>query len=208
LANVSTNMRVSVKVLIAVSLVLVLMIGGMWAYAGSYAFGVLLRHGGFFWTSVKPDSPQLSPSMRLALGAAPVASPGAFQWQTIADGFETADLPALADGSAVDHILLARIDPKRFRFVVRIAPAGTRGIDRWIAELGAALVVNGSYYARDGKPATPALSDGLCSGRPNTMPKRVRSSPLRASPASVTCSTRTGRRHSRAPTMPWCPFRC
>src|SRR3954462_13452768 len=123
----------SIKGFLAGSIVLASVAGALWFYAGGYGFSVLLRHGGFFWTSVKPDSPQLSPSMRLALGAAPpIASPGAFQWQTIAEGFETADLPVLADGQTVDHLMLARIDPKRFHFVVRTAPGGSKGLDRWM----------------------------------------------------------------------------
>jgi exopolysaccharide biosynthesis protein len=82
----------------------------------------------------------------------------------IAPGFEAGDLPVLAAGQVVDHILLAHIDPARFRFAVRSAPVGDKNLDQWMAQLGAALVVNGSYYARDGKPDTPFLSDGVLLG--------------------------------------------
>ena len=60
--------------------------------------------------------------------------------------------------------MLARIDPERFRFVVLNASDGTKGLDEWMAHLGAALVVNGSYYARDGTPDTPLVSNGRLLG--------------------------------------------
>jgi Phosphodiester glycosidase len=55
---------------------------------------------------------------------------------------------------------LARIDPALFRFEVRSRPAGDREVLDWLSELGAVLVINGSYYARDGTPDTPILSNG------------------------------------------------
>jgi hypothetical protein len=141
-------------------LALLIALGSLWVYAGSYGLHVLLRHGGTFWVSVGTDSPRLSPSMRLALGAAPSASPGKFQWRDVAEGFEVTDLPVIANEQEVDHVLLARIDPERFRFLVLNDSEGTKDLDQWMAHLGAALVVNGSYYARDGKPDTPFLSNG------------------------------------------------
>ncbi len=65
---------------------------------------------------------------------------------------------------AVDHVLLARIDPGHFRFVVRNASNGDKDLDQWMSQLGAALVVNGSYYAQNGEPDTPFLSDGAWLG--------------------------------------------
>jgi hypothetical protein len=142
----------------------IISIMSLWVYAGSYGLHVLVRHGGTYWLSVSVSSPRLSPSMRLALAEAPVAVAGPFEWRTIDRGFEVADLPVLANGQDVDHILLARIDPARFRFVVRNAPAGDKDLDQWMAQLGAALIVNGSYYAQHGEPDTPFLSDGMLLG--------------------------------------------
>ncbi len=156
-----TPRRLLVGLLGAGGLAVLAALSGLWAYAGSYGLHVLLRHGGTYWVSVPTDSARLSPSMRLALGAAPTATPGELRWRTVREGFEVADLPATVDGRAVDHMLLARIDPARFRFEVRNAPDGDRGLDQWMAHLGAALVVNGSYYALDGRPDTPLLSDGV-----------------------------------------------
>jgi hypothetical protein len=136
-------------------------LAGAWAYAGVYGLHVVFRHGGTWWLPVATDSARLSPSMRLALGAAPVAQPGGVQWRNVSVGFDVADLPAMVGGQAVDHVLLARIEPAHFRFVVRNASHGDKDLDQWMSQLGAALVVNGSYYARNGEPDTPFLSEGL-----------------------------------------------
>jgi hypothetical protein len=60
--------------------------------------------------------------------------------------------------------LLARIDPARFRFVVRNAPAGDKDLGRWLDDLKALLVVNGSFYAQRGTPETPLVSAGALLG--------------------------------------------
>lgn len=134
---------------------------GVWLYAGEYGLHDLVRHGGTWWIRVNTKSTYLSPSMRLALGSGPPAVPGNFHWRVITPGFEVGDLPAMANGSSVDDILLARIDPDRFRFVVRNSSSGDKDLDQWMSHLGAALVVNGSYYALNGEPATPFLADSV-----------------------------------------------
>src|SRR5215831_17978481 len=151
-------------VLIAGSAALALLVGGTWIYSGSYGLHVLLRNGGAYWISVKSDDPRLSASIRLALGEPPPATPGDFAWRSVAQGFEVADLPVTAAGAEVDRLLLARIDPARFRFAVYNSPAGDKNLDQWMAHLGAALVINGSYYSRDGRPDTPFLSAGTLMG--------------------------------------------
>ena len=142
-------------------------LGGVWTYAGIYGLHVLFRHGGTWWVPVGIDSVWLSPSMRLALTATPAATPGEVQWHPVSAGFDTADLPAIVDGRDVDHILLARINPARFRFEVHVAHAGNVGLDQWMSQLHPALLVNGSYSGQDGRPATPVLSDGSLLGPQN-----------------------------------------
>jgi hypothetical protein len=72
--------------------------------------------------------------MRLALTVpAPAATSAPMSWQERERGFEA------------DRILLARIDPARYRFVVRNAPAGDKDIDEWSALPGTRLIVNGGY---------------------------------------------------------------
>lgn len=150
--------------LLAAAVAAIIAMATLWIYSGWYGIHVLVAHGGTYWLSVSTNSSRLSPSMRLALADAPAAVAGAFEWRTIDQGFDVGDLPVLANGHDVDHILLARIDPARFRFVVRNAPAGDKDLDQWMAQLGAALVVNGSYYAQHGEPATPLLSEGTLLG--------------------------------------------
>jgi hypothetical protein len=120
-----------------------------------------VRFGGILWLPVKPTDPWVPPSLRLAMRKhPPPATAGKMVWTTLAPGFEAGELPAYAEGIEVDRVLLARVDPRRFRFVVRNQPAGDRNLDAWMKALCPALVVNGSYYARDGKPDTPIVSDG------------------------------------------------
>ena len=78
----------------------------------------------------------------------------------IDNGFEVAELPVLVGEAVVDRIFLARIDPVRFRFSVYNAATGYKNLDQWMGELGAALVINGSYFSSRGTPDTPVLSAG------------------------------------------------
>jgi Phosphodiester glycosidase len=64
----------------------------------------------------------------------------------------------------VDRILLARVDPSRFRFVVHYRSTGHRELGDWMRELGAVLVINGSYFSTKGSPDTPIVSAGVSWG--------------------------------------------
>lgn len=136
-----------------------------WLYAqnGMYGINLVLRRGGSVWPSVTPDDPRLTPAVKLALKGA-VGAPGAVTWSEPRAGFEVGELPILVAGQPVDRFLLARIDPTRWQFSVHSAPAGDRDLDRWMSELGAALVVNGSYFGMRGEPDTPLLSGGVALG--------------------------------------------
>ncbi|ANM09668.1 MULTISPECIES: phosphodiester glycosidase family protein [unclassified Rhizobium] len=140
--------------------------GWLWQVAGAYGFNTVLRRGGTYWATMKPDDERLSASMRLALNTViPAVQPGPLTWQEPEAGFEVAELPVLADGREVDRIFLSRIDPARFRFVTRNAAAGDTGIDEWEKALPkAVLIVNGSYYDMHGRPDTPFISEGVVMG--------------------------------------------
>jgi hypothetical protein len=143
-------------------------LAGLYAFAGMYGLNTLLQRGATFWVSVTPDDPRLSASMRLALREPKVApSAGAPGWQQIEQGFEVGELPVIAEGSEIDRILLARIDPARFRFVIRNRPAGDRDAAAWLDDLGATLVINASYFLADGTPETPFLVNGTLLGPRN-----------------------------------------
>jgi Phosphodiester glycosidase len=139
-----------------------LALAGLYAAAGTYGFNVVFRRGVWLRVTVAPDDARLSAPMRLALRdpSGPVAA-GPLSWRTIAQGFEAGELAVIAEGREVERISLARIDPVHFRFVVRNAPAGDRDLDVWMRKLGAALVINGSYFSRDGTPDTPLVSAGV-----------------------------------------------
>ena len=124
-----------------------------WVYArnGLYGINVVLRRAGSIWPSLTRDDPRLTPAVKLALKGA-VGAPGALTWTEQRRGFEVGELPMLVDDKTVDSLLLARSDPALWRFSVHTAPAGDHDIDLWMRELGAALVVNGSYFGLKGQP--------------------------------------------------------
>ena len=70
----------------------------------------------------------------------------------------------LLGGKEVDRLLLARIDPGRFRLEIHNRPAGDREPLDWLRELGAAFVINSSYFGRKGEPDTPLKSRGVLLG--------------------------------------------
>jgi hypothetical protein len=149
--------------LIAVAAALVLALGGLGLHF-PYVLHAFLHGRGGYWIEVRRDDPRLSPSVRRALRDAPAASPGKLEWRMIRDGFEAGELAAVAGGSEVDRIFLARVDPAKFRFEVRNEPSGDFNLDIWMNRLGAAAIINGSYYSRNGMPATPVLSAGTLLG--------------------------------------------
>jgi phosphodiester glycosidase len=159
-------MKRPVRILIAATLATgCLLVACVVAYSGTRGLNVILRRDLLIWGAAKPDDERLSPSVRLALQPhPPEAKAGPFSWQSLDAGFEVAEMPVLAAGTDADRILLARIDPAHFRFQVWNRPSGDRDTLDWMTELGAVLVINGSYFTRYGTPATPMLSAGVQSG--------------------------------------------
>jgi Phosphodiester glycosidase len=145
---------------LALSAIIILLI----VYVFCFGFHFPIYRDGGLWVRLKMDDTHLSPSMILALRNSPVAVPGQFSWRESSPGFQVGELPALVHGNVVDRILLARIDPTRFRFGVYNHSRGYRTLDQWMRKLGAALVVNGSYFSPGWKPATPLLSNGRLLG--------------------------------------------
>jgi len=157
---------------------------GLWPFAGLKGPLPLVRDGGTYWLAVTPTSPLLTHAMRVALASNAAPTPGRLDWQAVDGGFEVADLPVLMNGEVVEHLLLARIDPARFRFVAHNAASGQRDLDHWLAKTGAALVVNGSFFSRRGEPATPFLSGGAPLG-PQTYDARAGAFVASAASAAV-----------------------
>jgi hypothetical protein len=109
-----------------------------------------------FWTALYLSRPAW---MRYALDPrSPAPRTVLTQWTTRADGLETAEASLSVDGHWVDQVLLSRIDPARYRFVVRWAQP--KPIEDWQQDLGAAVVMNGSYFLPDHTPQTPLRAGG------------------------------------------------
>jgi hypothetical protein len=155
----------SIAAILAIS---ALFIMGVLGYSGTYGLNVLWRRGVSVWVSTKPDDTSLSRSMQIALqDNLPNVRAGAVTWHLLDRGLEVGELSVMAGKNEVDRILLARLDPAHFKFVVRNHPAGDRETGDWLKQLGAAVVINGSYFSRYGTPATPILSSGVLSGPQN-----------------------------------------
>ncbi len=132
-----------------------------WKYSGAIAIGF----GSAVWIPIGADTFWLPRPISLALrNPAPKAAPGPVEWTTAGEGFQTGRLPALVNGEKADEIVLTRIDPAKFRFEVSNDASGTRRLGDWLRETGAALIVNGSYYGRDGRPTTPVVNEGVPAG--------------------------------------------
>ena len=104
----------------------------------------------------------------LMLGTPPARAqdlkPGALIWQEPSKGFEASELPVLDGRDVVERLHLVRIDPAHFKFEVHTAPDTAREIAEWMQVTGAVMIVNGSYFDRSGKPATPIVSRGHAQG--------------------------------------------
>jgi hypothetical protein len=86
-------------------------------------------------------------------------------------GLEFGLLPVFFHGRAVDRLALLRADPKRFRLGVFHDDAKPKSIVDWQTELGAAAVINSSYYTEDLQPQTPILAGGVKKGPPSYQSK-------------------------------------
>jgi hypothetical protein len=134
-------------------------LGAVYVRNGAYGLNSLLLRGGSIWLAVDCDDPRLTEAVRVGLHGA-IPRPGQIVWSERRPGFEVGELPILVEERQVDELLLARIDPERWRISVHNAPAGDHDLDRWMNELHATLVVNGSYFGPKGTPDTPFRSQG------------------------------------------------
>ena len=85
-------------------------------------------------------------------------------WTSPAPGFDVTELSVLERGHEVERIHLTRVDTKKFKFEVHTAPAAARELTDWMKVTGAVMIANGSYFDRDGNPATPVVSRGKALG--------------------------------------------
>lgn len=137
----------------------------VWGYNAYVGAPLATLDHGVLLIAMREDSPWLPQRVKLALRTPAVtvtASPP--HWRTVAPGFDVADMIVRADGVEVDRLYLSRIDPARYRFIVRNDPSNGRTLDDWMRQLNAAAVINGSYFGGDNRPATPVVIDGQPGG--------------------------------------------
>jgi hypothetical protein len=134
---------------------------GFYTERSLYWIIVFLHGGPTHWLTMQADDARFPQPIKWALsGQPPAASAGAFTWHEADSGLETAELPVMANGQQVDSILLVRVNPAQFRFVVQNAPAGQHDLHGWMNALHPVVLINGSYFSWNGKPDTPFLSNG------------------------------------------------
>jgi hypothetical protein len=88
----------------------------------------------------------------------------ALHWQRRIQGLETSELTFRVNEAVVDRMMLVRLDPHHFQFSVHWDPTGSRTAEEWQRELGAAVVVNGSYFGHNFVPLTPLRTAGRPAG--------------------------------------------
>ena len=142
--------------------VLAALVGFAWYYAGGFILHRAI--GGEGWPKVSVTDFRLSHAMRRAWETPPPAvRPGPLEWQTVAPGFEIAELPVLTDAEEIDRIYLARISPQNYDFQALAKPG--RSISQWEQALpDAVLIVNGSFFGPHNEPDTPFISNGAVLG--------------------------------------------
>lgn len=134
---------------------------------GSYSLYVgappVIYREGLFYLTMRQDAPWLPRAVRVALNdPMPTAEAGEVTWRRLAPGFEIGDMPVLHDGEEVDHLYLTRIDPRFYRFELRID--ADNDLNAWMREAQPAAVINASYYNAAMGPATPVRIDGAFAG--------------------------------------------
>lgn len=86
---------------------------------------------------------------------------GLINWVERIHGFQTTTIDIIFHDELVDRILLTKINPELFEFHVH-NDLNLKSIKEWRNDLGATVVINGSYYANKpyGLPITPTLNKG------------------------------------------------
>ena len=89
----------------------------------------------------------------------------AIKWETRAPGLETAETVLRVNEVVVDRMVLVRLDQKQYKFSAHWNTTATRTAEDWQRELGAAVVVSGTYFGgKDHAPLTPLRLSGSPAG--------------------------------------------
>lgn len=138
---------------------------GVWGYSAYVGAPAIAFENGILWFSMRDDAPWLPTRVKASLETPfEAVTPGRVEWRSLQPGFDVAELPVVVGGIEHDRVYLTRIDPARFRFIVRNDPANSHTVDDWLRDLHAVAAINGSYFGRDFRPSTPVVIDGARSG--------------------------------------------
>lgn len=99
---------------------------------------------------------------------------GALNWKVALPGLQAAHLDVIFHKKFVDRILLAKVDPGRFKLSVHCSPnPNMKYLSEWQKELKAVVVINGSFFTREtaktkyGEPDVPVIINGKRRGPAN-----------------------------------------
>ncbi len=153
--------RTTAIVLIGIA---VAVVAFLYIFAGGFLLHRALGRPG--WPEMADSDFRLSHAMRMAWKDQPPAvHAGAYSWQTIAPGYDIAELPVLTDREEIDRIYLVRLDPALYRFSVHVKSRKPNNIGQWEKALpDAALIVNGAYFDPKNRAATPFIVGGEAQG--------------------------------------------
>ena len=145
----------------SITLLIVALLFTLDGYGGYRALYALVGHGGSYWTTLDPKDPANPAWIARALqdGPAPLVL-GALEWTAPAPGVERAEAPVLLDGTQVDTLVLSRFAPEQTRFEIHLDQLGAHSVGKWMEELNAQFVINGSYFDHHGLPSTPLIAGG------------------------------------------------
>lgn len=90
-----------------------------------------------------------------ALPSVPMPTASPLHWETVSLGMEVAELHITVENTAVDKMVLVRMDPHIYQFNAHWDPTGSRTAEQWQKDLGVNVVVNGSYFDGNFYPLTP-----------------------------------------------------
>jgi len=147
-------------------LVVLVVIGAIAAWRGRHRIAIAAGAGVavicVIWAGLYLCRPRwLLVALAEPAAAATLAEP---HWIERAPGLETADVAVELAGQPVDSLALVRLDPARYELSVHWAGDRPLAIEDWQRTLAADVVINGSYFERDGSPSTPLRSAGQTRG--------------------------------------------
>jgi uncharacterized protein YigE (DUF2233 family) len=111
----------------------------------------------------------------LCLCLAPPAAAGGLthtppNWQAIGRGLNFSQVDVYRGSEVVTTLAVVKIDPVTNAF--RVFHGAPQSITDWQQQLGAAIVFNGSFYDRKGRPVGLVISDGVPIGPPGNRQMR------------------------------------